>query len=363
MLSKREISMKKNAFVLFTCFSVMLAACGGASQPSAVTSTPTDPTSESSGATGITVEDDIISLRIAQIASGQGGYVMRVAEEFGLAEKHGLDLQVFEMGFTEAGNALQLGRVDVGIIQPSTALNLRRSGFDVQMVAPVLWSGNFFVVKADSPYETLEDLVGKRIGNFSQVTGAYFFSQVMARAKGLDIEEDFEQAIAATGALIALLERGDVEAINMFEPFVSRMLSSGEYRAPIDFDAEFEELFGTRPIKNTVGAQRQFIEENPEAIRRIQLVLRDAIDIILAGEDEVFFRQVGRDFFGLQDEAQLNAGFARNRLSYVDSRSWSDEMTDGQNAILQSGIDLGLLPNAPFWEDVFAPIPSGGPSD
>ena len=38
------------------------------------------------------------------------------------------------------------------------------------------------------------------------------------RSSKLDIEKDFQNVPAETGALIALLERGDVEAINMFEP-------------------------------------------------------------------------------------------------------------------------------------------------
>ena len=45
-----------------------------------------------------------------------------------------------------------------------------------------------------------------------QVTGAFFFSAVILREKGLDIEKDFQSIPAETGALIALLERGEVEA-------------------------------------------------------------------------------------------------------------------------------------------------------
>lgn len=53
---------------------------------------------------------------------------------------------------------------------------------------PLVWSGNVFLVRSDAPYQSLKDLKGKKIGNFSRVTGAYFFSAILAREQGLDID-------------------------------------------------------------------------------------------------------------------------------------------------------------------------------
>ena len=89
-------------------------------------------------------------------------------------------------------------------MQPSTAVNLVKSGADIRLIAPQIWSGNSWLVKKDAPYKSLGDLKGKKIGNFARVTGAYFFSAVIAKERKLDIEKDFQNVPAETGALIAL---------------------------------------------------------------------------------------------------------------------------------------------------------------
>src|SRR6266705_2266977 len=68
----------------------------------------------------------------------------------------------------------------------------------------------------------------------------------------INIEKDFQNVPAETGALIALLERGEVEAINMFEPHTTRLVMSGKYRVLTDFDIELGQIFGAPPLKSTV---------------------------------------------------------------------------------------------------------------
>ena len=170
------------------------------------------------------------TIAVATSAAGQTGYIASLIEAKGIAAEHGLKIENLRMDFTEAANALKLGRAVASAMQPSTAVNLIKSGTNIRLITPQIWSGNSWVVRKDAPYKTLADLKGKKIGNFARVTGAYFFSAVIAKEKKLDIEKDFQAVPAETGALIALLERGDVEAINMFEPYTTRLVLSGRYR-------------------------------------------------------------------------------------------------------------------------------------
>jgi NitT/TauT family transport system substrate-binding protein len=94
------------------------------------------------------------------------------------------------MGTVFSGQDEKLGRAVASAMQPSTAVNLIKSGTDIRLVTPQIWSGNSWVVKKDSPYKSFADLKGKKIGNFARVTGAYFFSAVIAKEKKLDIEKD-----------------------------------------------------------------------------------------------------------------------------------------------------------------------------
>jgi NitT/TauT family transport system substrate-binding protein len=282
-------------------------------------------------------------INIATSAAGQSGYVAALIENKGLDVKHGIKITNMMMDFTEAANAVKLGRTVASAMQPSTAVNLVKSGTEIRLVAPQIWSGNSWVVKKDAPYKSFADLKGKKIGNFARVTGAYFFSAVIAKEKKLDIEKDFKNVPAETGALIALLERGEVEAINMFEPHTTRLVMSGKYRVLTDFDVELKQIFGAPPLKSSVGMLKETVEKQPAVVKAIRGAYSDAVQMIKKGEDEEFFKSKAKELFNLSTPAEIAAGMKVNKANFADE--WGESFFQSQNKMLQSGISLGLLPN------------------
>jgi ABC-type nitrate/sulfonate/bicarbonate transport system substrate-binding protein len=283
------------------------------------------------------------TINIATSAAGQSGYVAALIENRGLDAKYGIKINNMMMDFTEAANAVKLGRTVASAMQPSTAVNLIKSGTDIRLVAPQIWSGNSWLVKKDAPYKSFADLKGKKIGNFARVTGAYFFSAVIAKEKKLDIEKDFQNVPAETGALIALLERGEVEAINMFEPHTTRLVMSGKYRVLTDFDIELENIFGSPPLKSTVGMLKETVEKQPALVKAIRAAYVDAVQTIKSGQDEDFFKSKAKELFNLSTPEEVAAGMKQNKANFADK--WGEAFFQSQNKILQSGISLGLLPN------------------
>jgi len=282
-------------------------------------------------------------INIATSAAGQSGYIAALIENKKLDTKYGIKITNMMMDFTEAANAVKLGRTLASSMQPSTAVNLVKSGTDIRLITPQIWSGNSWVVRKDSPYKSFGDLKGKKIGNFARVTGAYFFSAVIAKEQKLDIEKDFQNVPAETGALIALLERGEVEAINMFEHHTTRLVMSGKYRVLLDFDIELENIFGAPPLKSSVGILKETVEKQPALVKAIRSAYVDAVHIIKTGQDEDFFKSKAKELFNLSTPEEVGAGFKQNQANAADK--WGDSFFQSQNKILQSGISLGLLPN------------------
>ena len=282
-------------------------------------------------------------ISIATSAAGQSGYIAALIENKKLDAKYGIKITNMMMDFTEAANAVKLGRTLASSMQPSTAVNLVKSGTDIRLIAPQIWSGNSWVVKKDAPYKSFADLKGKKLGNFARVTGAYFFSAVIAKEQKLDIEKDFQNVPAETGALIALLERGEVEAINMFEPHTTRLVMSGKYRVLLDFDIELENIFGAPPLKSSVGILKETVEKQPALVKAMRGSYADAIQIIKTGQDEDFFKSKAKELFNLSTPEEVAAGFKQNQANAADK--WGESFFQSQNKILQSGISLGLLPN------------------
>ena len=283
------------------------------------------------------------NVNVATSAAGQSGYIAALIENKGLDAKYGIKINNMMMDFTEAANAVKLGRTVASAMQPSTAVNLVKSGTDIRLITPQIWSGNSWLVKKDAPYKSFGDLKGKKIGNFARVTGAFFFSAVIAKEKKLDIEKDFQNIPAETGALIALLERGEVEAINMFEPHTTRLVMSGKYRVLVDFDIELEQIFGAPPLKSTVGMLKETVEKQPQLVKALRSAYVDAVQMIKAGQDEDFFKSKAKELFNLSTPEEVSAGIKQNKANFADK--WGEGFFQSQNKILQSGISLGLLPN------------------
>jgi len=283
------------------------------------------------------------TVNVATSAAGQSGYIAALIENKGLDAKYGIKINNMMMDFTEAANAVKLGRTVASAMQPSTAVNLVKSGTDIRLITPQIWSGNSWVVKKDAPYKSFGDLKGKKIGNFARVTGAFFFSAVIAKEKKLDIEKDFQNVPAETGALIALLERGEVEAINMFEPHTTRLVMSGKYRVLVDFDIELEQIFGAPPLKSTVGMLKETVDKQPQLVKALRSAYVDAVQMIKAGQDEDFFKSKAKELFNLSTPEEVSAGMKQNKANFADK--WGEGFFQSQNKILQSGISLGLLPN------------------
>ncbi len=284
-----------------------------------------------------------LPISIATAAGGQSGYVAALVSNKGLDVKYGVKITNLLMDFTEAANAVKLGRATASAMQPSTAVNLIKSGTDIRLISPQIWSGNSWLVKKDSQYKSFADLKGKKIGNFARVTGAYFFSAVIAKEQKFDLEKDFQVIPAETGALIALLDRGEVESINIFEPHTTRLVMSGRYRVLVDFDIELEKIFGAPPLKSTVGMLKETVEKQPQIVKAVRGAYGDAIRMIKSGQDEDFFKAKAKEFFNLSTPEEITAGMKVNKENFADK--WGDSFFQSQNKILQSGIGLGLLPN------------------
>jgi len=346
--------VKVEWFLAFVGAALLMAgACAPESQPSAPPTVQKDAANGASRPTGQPAENAVTRVTVATPVGSQSGYLAALIEAEKIDAKHGLDIENQLMGFTEAANALKLGKAVAAAMQPTSAVALKDGGTDIVLFAPVVWSGNVFLVRQDAPYNSLEELKGKKIGNFSRVTGAFFFSAVIAKEHGLDIEKDFESVSGETAALIAFMERGEVEAINMFEPHVTKMLETGQYRVLLDFDSELERIFGAPPLKTGAAIRRETAEKQPELVHALQAAYAEAVAFIKAGNDEEFFRANAKEFFGIDSDSPelMNAAMKRNRESFADK--WGADFFASQNNILQKGIDLGLLPRVQNLEELW----------
>jgi len=91
---------------------------------------------------------------------------------------------------------LESGSVDLGLVQGEAALEalngIGRPPADLRILAAMYATPGMFVVRADSPYRTIEDLKGKPVAFGAKGSGLVLLARYVLDGLGLDRDRDFE---------------------------------------------------------------------------------------------------------------------------------------------------------------------------
>ncbi len=94
---------------------------------------------------------------------------------------------------------LQAGEVDVGQVEGNAARlamdGIGRPAIDLRVLSVMYPNPGMFVVRSDSPYETIDDLKGQPIAFGTQASGLRILANDVLDGLGLDPEKDFQQII------------------------------------------------------------------------------------------------------------------------------------------------------------------------
>lgn len=283
--------------------------------------------------------------------AGIAGLGFRVIEELRLDRKYGLDLNVLYMGVAEAEQGLVQKRHPVGIFSPISAVRANARGLLLRLFTSFFLNHNSLVVRADSPYQRLEDLKGKPVGTLPKISGTYNSFAALSILRGIgDPEKYFQLKFGEVPALIAFLERRDVEAITVFEAFTSRLLGTGRFRELFEMDDEFVRLTGSGNLLIGMGAYADWLREHRDEVDRFRKMMAEAVDYIHA-HGEVVIRNYGREVFALETEEQFR--LAAQRVPRFYTKTWNERFFASQVKHIRPMVDAGLLPAGVVPRDVF----------
>jgi ABC-type nitrate/sulfonate/bicarbonate transport system ATPase subunit/ABC-type nitrate/sulfonate/bicarbonate transport system substrate-binding protein len=293
-------------------------------------------------------------VEVSVAAVGATGLLMRLVKDLGLDRKHGVELNVVPLAVADAERAVVQGRVPVGIFNPISAVRALAEGHPLKLFAPFLLNHNYLLVRAESPYRRLEDLRGKPVGSLSKISGTYNTLAAILYAKGLgDPERYFQVRFGEAVPLIALMERGDLEAVALFEAHVSRLLATGRYRVLLEFNEEFRRMTAADNLFIALAAKPAWLEANGTAARQIRAALAEAVEAFRQNPVGILERY-GREIFGLDTAAEIQ--LAARRLRGVYTGRWDRAFLDRQIRQLRLVQSRGdFLPSHVSPEEVFWP--------
>jgi ABC-type nitrate/sulfonate/bicarbonate transport system substrate-binding protein len=263
----------------------------------------------------------------------------------GLDKKNGFVMKPRWAGVPEIQRLLGIKAISVGLMTPEAGLRANVAGVPIRLLQPYQTSHMYVLVRKDSPYNSVEDLKGKPVALTSEVTTLYNLFDFMMRKRGMNVEKDFQLKKLAAPAIIAVLEKGDVEAGLLWEAHISRLLTSGKYKTILGFRDELSRLLNVKvmPVIWLAGLD-PWVKENGALVPKLRAAWTEAYKGLQ--NDEGHFKKYAKQFFGLEKPEDLAAAWPRTKIFLLPSDfTWPEAATlKAQKGWLREGVEMGMFP-------------------
>jgi ABC-type nitrate/sulfonate/bicarbonate transport system substrate-binding protein len=267
------------------------------------------PASTESDAPGTSETIEIATVTTVSYRRLSTGLVPHIAETLDLYSKHGVevDSQKLDSGDTNVmAEGVLRGTYDIAIMTTDAALTLIGRSLENSEQAPIQIVGDTvaglsnIVVAESSDYETIGDLIGKRVG-VSSLSSAHvaYFTNYLDRT-GAASTDDFNLVPVPSDTMFAALQTGDVEAFIHSEPTTALAVATGEARVLIPAS----EMQVQNESRVSIVASRDFIEASPEALERYLSAMTEAAHALQEPADSVV--SAAAEFMGVEEQVASN---------------------------------------------------------
>lgn len=264
-----------------------------------------------------------------------------------LDEKHGVKIEWVRLDQAALQKAFALRQFDVSFAEVASDLIRQRArGDKVKAVYAGIMANVYMVAKKDSPYQSIADLKGRKVGLYSLTSSSTAALVKVVRDKHkLELRKDFELVVAPPPVLAGLLQKGDIEAMINVDPLVLRVLESGSYRQIMDLDAEWQALAGSRLLVTTIAAWEDYMQKNPDEIRRLIRAYREAVDYIQKNP-QVYVSTGFIKSSGLPETPAVVRMF-EERFSKLYTGRWDAKLIDANRSVFEVAKEMGNLESVP----------------
>jgi ABC-type nitrate/sulfonate/bicarbonate transport system substrate-binding protein len=201
------------------------------------------------------------TVRIGLAVPNYGPYApVYVAEELGFYREYGITPEITAYrGGGAAQEALAAGAADIiNFFPPGVALAVKK-GIKEKIIGigSSTPSGWHIVVLANSPYKSVKDLAGKKIGITAKGSTTDFYALWAANRAGVQVET----VPVGAPSLIPTLKSGQIDAAVLNSPLPFRMILPGEGRSLVDLGKEMQPT-----LPDVWVATQALIDDNPKAV-------------------------------------------------------------------------------------------------
>ena len=207
-------------------------------------------------------------------------FPVRIMQSRGIAAKHGIDMDLMVVASPQASyTAMQTGDIQIGFTGWIVIASLREKGFKLTNVYSMISYTNAVMVKVDSPIKDIADLKGKRVGLFGGPNSAttWLYRMIVEKFYGFDPMKDSKVHFGAPPLLMGMMDRGDLDAVLVLDPFISQMLETDKYKSVAHLGEIWRAKTGQSPMLVSVTVNETWAKANPDVAKRFVLAFKEAL--------------------------------------------------------------------------------------
>lgn len=236
-----------------------------------------------------------------------------------LFAKHGVEADVAQFpGGSRAMQAVLGGSSDVvcGYYEHTiqmAAKNARLTAFVLQARNSGLVMGS----RKGSGINTIADLKGKKVGVSAPGSATHMFvMQLMAKA-GLKPTDFSAIGVGTTQTAVAAFQRGDVDALSMFDPIIAALEEKNEIDILADARTSegTEKIFGGPYASGCLYAMGDWLPKNEAAARGSAAAIQEAVAFLQKATPEQALGALDKGMCAVGMNVCVNA-FNRNKSAY-----------------------------------------------
>ncbi len=220
--------------------------------------------------------------------------------------------------------AVAAGEADLGFMADLPAIIAKSTGQPIEVISNVAYGekGLAVLIKPDSDIKSVADLKGKKV---AYATGSYaqHLLALLLSNEGLTLD-DVESINLAAGDQPAALASGEVDALVIWEQYISKLTSEGAATVLADGT-------GVKKGNMITYAVSDYAEANPEVIKAYIKALNRANEL-LAADPDTAAESVAEDF-GVDKELMTKI---------IPNFTYATEITDDDIAEIKKVKDFSL---------------------
>ena len=280
-------------------------------------------------------------LEKSKITIGVGGKTLfyylplTIAEQKGYFKDEGLDVEFQDFpGGAKALQALIGGSVDAVSGAYEHTISQQAKG---QNIEALVLQGKYSAIVLLLPkakaaaYKSPKDLKGMKIGVTAPGSSTNMFVNILLAKEGLKPDDVSIIGVGTGGGAVAIMKRGEIDALSNLDPVISLLESNGDGVAVIDTRTAkgMQEVYGGAYAAGCIYVPVEFVKKYPNTAQAIVNAMVRALRFIQQSTPDQIVATVPADYY--VDKAQYKAALEKNIDTYKHDGTIS--LQAGQNVL------------------------------